>query len=69
MRGVFQLYRYNGYYSECPIIRPPIILVESGLNGEHVSFMRPIQIENCTLVSKQRSGLNSEGGLNFEWSL
>ena len=28
-------------YSEVPIIRPPMILVESGLNSEQVLLMRP----------------------------
>ena len=42
---------YN--YSEVPIIRPPMVLVVSGLNGEQVSLlMRPIYIENCNLVLK-----------------
>ena len=42
-----------------------MVLVESGLNSEHVSLMRPIYMENCI----ETSGLNNEGGLNFEWSL
>ena len=42
-------------------------LVESGLNNEQVSLMRPIYTENCIFGTKT-SGLNSEGGLNFEWS-
>ena len=45
------------FYSEDPIIRPQMVLVKSGLlivNRSHDSGM---------------SGLNSEGGLNFRWSL
>ena len=44
---------YLCLYSEVPIIRPPMILVESGLNGEQVSLMKPIYIETCILVLKQ----------------
>ena len=39
-------------YSEVPIIRPPMILVESGLNDEQVLLMKPIYIEKCILVLK-----------------
>ena len=56
-------------YSEIPIIRPPTVLVKSGLDSEQVSLMRPIFIENFILVLKQvvliarvvliLSGLNS----------
>ena len=40
-------------FKEVPIIRPPMVLVESGLNNEQVSLMRPIYIENCISVLKQ----------------
>ena len=43
-------------YSEVPIIKPPLVLVESGINSPN------IYIEKCILVLKQ-NGLNSEGGL------
>ena len=33
------------HYSELPLIRPPMILVESGLNSEQVSLIRTIYIE------------------------
>ena len=39
--------------NEFLIIRPPIVLVESGLLSEQVSLLRPICIENCILVLKQ----------------
>ena len=42
-----------------------MVLVESGLNSEHVSLMRPICIENCISVLKQVV-LISSGGLNIE---
>ena len=38
---------------EDPIIRPSVVLVESGLNNEQVSFMRPISIEKYVLVLSQ----------------
>ena len=58
-------------YSEVPLIRPPMVFVESGLNNEQASLTRPIYIEKkmhfdtetCGLTSE--CGLNSEGGLNF----
>ena len=53
----------NDLYSEVPIMRPPIKLVESVLNREQVSLMRPIGIENCIT-----SGRNSVSGFNFKWS-
>ena len=31
-------------YSKVPIIRPPMVLVENGLNSDQVSLMRPICI-------------------------
>ena len=43
-------------------------LVENSLNIEKVSLLRPIYIENCIFGTKT-NGLNSECGLNFEWSL
>ena len=45
-----------------------MVLVESGLNSEQVSSLCPIYIDKMYFVTKT-SGLNSEGGLNFEWSL
>ena len=50
-------------YSEVLIIRPPLVLVESGLNTEQVSLMKLICIEN---LGTYTSGLNSKGGLNIE---
>ena len=47
-------------YSKVWIITLPMLLVESGLNNEQISLMRPICIEI------EASGFNSEGGLNFE---
>ena len=47
-------------YREVLLIRP---LVKSGLNGEQVSLMTPICIENSILVHVLKSGLNSKGGL------
>ena len=43
-------------------------LVESGIDSEQVSLTRPIYIEKMYFGNKT-SGLNIEGGLNFEWSL
>ena len=37
------VHRYR--YSEVPIVRPPMVLVENGLNSEQVSLMRPICVE------------------------
>ena len=49
-----------------------MVIVESGLNSEQVSFINEthwcICIENCSSVLK-KSGLNSEGGLAFGWSI
>ena len=48
--------RTESIYSGDPIIRPPMVLVESGLNiqcSDQVSLMRPIYIENCISVLKQ----------------
>ena len=36
-----------------PLIRPPMVLLESGLNSEKVSLITPIYIVNCILVLKQ----------------
>ena len=36
----------KGHYSKDPIIRLPMVLVESGLNNEDVSVMRTIYIGN-----------------------
>ena len=44
-----------------------MVLVENGLNSEQISLMRPIYIK--IYFGTERSGLNSEGGLNFVWSL
>ena len=57
--------KINIKYSDVPVIRPPMVLVESGLNIEQVSLLRPIYIEKKnfgTIIS----GLNSEGGFNCE---
>ena len=35
------------------LVKPPMVLVESGLNSEYASLMSPIYIENCILVFKQ----------------
>ena len=45
-----------------------MVLVESSLNSEQASQTRPTYIEKLYLGT-DASGLNSEGGLNFEWSL
>ena len=37
---------FHPQYSEVPLIRPPMEFVESGLNSEMVSLMRPIYIGN-----------------------
>ena len=50
------------------MIKPPMVHLESGVVSEKVSLMRPICIENLHF-STETSGLNSEGGLNFEWCL
>ena len=39
--------------SEVPIIRPPIVHVESGLYSEQVSLIRPFNIEKWSWVLKQ----------------
>ena len=57
----------NMQYNEVSIIRPPLVLVESGLSTEQVSLMRTIYIEKMYFGTETR-GLNIEGGLNFEWS-
>ena len=54
-------------YSEVLIIRPPMVVVENGLNSEQVSLTSPIYIEKIHF-STETSGLNSEGGLDIEWS-
>ena len=55
-------------YSEVLIITQPMVLVKSGFNSEQVSLMRPSYTEKIHFGT-ETSGLNSEGGLNFEWSL
>ena len=52
------LFQTNDYlrslnYSEVPIIRPPMVVVENGLNSDLVTLMRPIYIEKCILILKQ----------------
>ena len=44
---------YCYMYSEVRIIRPPMVLVESGLNSEQVSLIRPICTEIYILVLNQ----------------
>ena len=45
-----------------------MVQVKSGLNNEKVSLMK--QILHCKMhFGTETSGLNSEDGLNFEWSL
>ena len=44
----------NYRYSELPIIRPPMVLVESGLNGELVSLMWPIYINKLQFGKKSK---------------
>ena len=50
-----------------------MILVKGGLNNQQISLMRPIYMYIEKLKKKnfstETSGLNSEGGLYFEWSL
>ena len=60
------LWHYN--YGEVPIIRPTLVLAESGINSEQFSLMRPIYIKKMNFGTVT-SGLNSKSGLNFEWSL
>ena len=49
---IFQIF-YVISYNEVPIIRPSMVLVESGLISEQVSLMRLSNIEKCILVLKQ----------------
>ena len=51
IRNKFQLYTKSSetHCSEVPIIRPPMVLVESGLNSEQVSLMRHIYVYICKL--------------------
>ena len=51
--ATLQTLYYMYMYSEVPLITPPMVVVESGLNSEQVSSMKPICIENCILVLKQ----------------
>ena len=53
------------YYSKVPLIRPSMVLVESGLNSEQTSVMRTIYIEKLNFGT-EASGQNSMGDLNFE---
>ena len=48
-----------GNYSEVPMIKPPMVLIENSLNSEQVAFMRPIYIEKMYFGTKT-SGLNIE---------
>ena len=48
---VYALFKYK--YHENPITRPPMVLLESCLNSDQVSLMRPIYIENCIMELKQ----------------
>ena len=66
INGLIRLTCYISY-REVLLTRPPMVLVESGLNSEQVSLMRPFYIEKCILVQKQV--VHSDGGLNFKWSL
>ena len=61
-------YTNTNIYSEVLIIRPPMELVESGLYSEQVSLKSAIYIEKC-IFGTESNGLNSQGGLNSEWSL
>ena len=63
---MIQINVHKNQYSEVPVIRPPLVLVESGLNSDQVSLMRPVYIEKCILVLKEV--VLKEGGLNFVWS-
>ena len=61
-------------YSEVPLIRSPIVLVESGLNREQISLMRPIYMEKmyfCIGTSHviDLNNDNNDGGLTLKWSL
>ena len=60
-----QIYFYPSFLIETiiPIIITSLIFVES----DQVSLTRPIYIEKLQFVT-ETSGLNSEGGLIFEWS-
>ena len=60
--------RIKSSYSKFPIIRLSMVFVESGLNSGKVSLMSVIYVEKC-IFGTETSGLNREGGLNFEWSL
>ena len=51
-------------YSDVPIIRPHMVLVESDLNREQVSLMRHIYIEK-KCFSTETNGINSKDGLDF----
>ena len=43
----FKCINNSDLYSEVPLIRPPMVLVENSLNGEQVSLMRHIFIGKC----------------------
>ena len=55
-------------HSEVPIIRPPMVHVESGLYSEQVSLIRPIYIEKSVLVLT-RVVLIARVVLIWGWSL
>ena len=58
----------NVMYSEYPIIRPLMVLVESGLNSEQVSLMSLIYVEKMYLLMK-KGGLIARDVLNLSGSL
>ena len=55
-------------YSEVPIIRPLMVLVESGLNREKALLTRPIYIEKMHFGT-ETSGLNSEWSLYWDFTV
>ena len=55
-------------YSEVPIIRPPVVLVESNLNMVQVP-LNETHLYRKLHFGTETSGLNSEDGHNFKWSL
>ena len=52
----------NFFSTKVPIIRPSVVLVESGLNSEQISLMTPVYIEKY-IFGTETSGLNNKGGL------
>ena len=46
-----------------------MVLVESGFNSEQVSLQDPFTLKKRMMhFGIETSGLNSKGGLTFEWS-